>query len=154
MALIEDSLAPDFTLESTCGNHITLNDLQHKYIILYFYPKDDTSGCTNESIQFKDLYGEFKSHDAEIFGISKDSIKSHHKFREKYDLPFNLLSNEKIDVIEKYECWIEKSMYGKKYMGIERSTFLLNQNKKIIGLWRKVKVPNHADAVLEKIKSQ
>nr|MDJ0969010.1 peroxiredoxin [Kiloniellales bacterium] len=114
-----------------------------------FYPKDDTSGCTKEACGFRDALPDFSKIDAEILGVSKDSVKSHDKFKAKYDLPFSLVSDEDGSICEKYGVWVEKSMYGRKYMGIERSTFLIDENGVVQGAWRKVKVPGHVETVLK-----
>ena len=128
---------------------MTLSDLRGKAIVLFFYPRDDTSGCTKESIGFSEHLQEFADAGAEVFGISKDSIKSHDKFVAKHGLTVGLLSDEEGTVCEDYGVWVEKKMYGKTYMGIERSTVLIDAEGKIAQIWRKVKVPGHVEAVLE-----
>ena len=140
--------APDFTLPTDGGGEVKLADLKGKKVVLYFYPKDMTSGCTAESCDFRDRYPDFNGLDVEIIGISKDSIARHDKFKEKHDLPFTLASDETDKVCEAYGVWRQKSMYGKKFMGIERSTFLIDATGVVRGEWRKVKVKGHADAVL------
>lgn len=145
--------APDFTLPRDGGGEVTLSDLRPKTVVLYFYPKDDTSGCTKEAQAFTEHLAEFEAAGAVILGVSKDSVAKHDKFRAKYDLGVALLSDEESDVCERYGVWVEKSMYGKKYMGIERATFLIDGSGTIRDVWRKVKVPGHAEAVLEAVKA-
>lgn len=144
--------APDFTLPRDGGGEITLSALKGKPVVLYFYPKDDTSGCTKEACGFRDALPDFEKLDAEIIGVSPDSVKKHDKFKEKYDLPFALAADEEKEVVQQYGVWVEKSMYGRKYMGVERSTFLIGADGKIQALWRKVKVPGHVDAVLKALQ--
>lgn len=141
--------APDFTLPSTTGQDVTLSDLQGENVVLFFYPRDDTKGCTVENIDFSALADAFASCNTRLFGISKDSIASHHKFIDKKSLTVPLLSDENSDVCEKYDVWKEKKMYGKTFMGIERCTFLINAKGEIAQTWRKVKVDGHAQQVLE-----
>jgi peroxiredoxin Q/BCP len=145
-------LAPDFSLYNQDEKKITLKDYLGKNVILYFYPKDDTSGCTKEACSFRDNIPKFSKADAVILGISPDSVKSHKKFSEKYKLPFNLLADEEKKVIEKYGVWKEKSMYGKKYMGVERTTFIIDEKRKIKKIFNKVKVDGHETEVLEVLK--
>ncbi|QGX98713.1 peroxiredoxin [Roseovarius faecimaris] len=142
-------IAPDFTLPRDGGGEVTLSSLKPKSVVLFFYPRDDTSGCTKEAIGFTDAAGEFEAAGAVVLGISKDSIAKHDKFRDKHGLGVALLSDEDSDVCERYDVWKEKSMYGKKFFGIERSTFLIDGTGKIARVWRKVKVPGHVDEVLE-----
>lgn len=142
-------LAPDFTLPRDGGGEVALSALRGKPVVLYFYPKDDTSGCTKEACEFRAALPDFEKHAAEIIGVSPDSVKKHDKFKAKYDLPFTLASDEEKGVLETYGVWVEKSMYGRKYMGVERSTFLIDADGKIAAAWRKVKVPGHVDAVLK-----
>jgi len=143
--------APDFTAPATTpdGGETTLSlpDYKGRKVILYFYPKDDTPGCTKESCGFRDSLKDFEKLDAVIIGVSKDSIAKHHKFTAKHSLNFPLISDEGGDVCEQFGVWKEKSMYGKTYMGIERSTFLIDENGKIAHIWRKVKVKDHIEAV-------
>ncbi len=148
----ESTKAPLFTLPDQNGKKVSLNDYKGKNVVLYFYPKDDTSGCTKEACQFRDAFPKFKGLDAFIIGISPDSVESHKKFEQKYNLPFTLLSDEKKNVIEKYGVWKEKSMYGKKYMGVERTTFIIDSDGKIKRIFNKVKVPDHDKQVLEVLK--
>jgi len=141
--------APSFSLPADGGGKVSLKDLKGKTVVLYFYPKDDTSGCTAEACAFRDALPDFSKMEAEIIGISRDPVKSHDKFKAKYDLTFPLVSDEDGTVCEAYGTWVEKSMYGRKYMGIERSTFLIDGKGVIRNVWRKVKVPAHADEVLK-----
>ncbi|WP_339060179.1 thioredoxin-dependent thiol peroxidase [Tepidibacillus marianensis] len=145
--------APDFTLPSSHGDRVSLHDFPGKYIVLYFYPKDNTPGCTTEACSFRDYHEEFKGLNAVILGISPDPLKSHDKFIEKYQLPFLLLSDEDHQVAESYGVWKLKKMYGKEYMGIERSTFIIDPEGKLIQIFRKVKVTGHVEAALEFIKN-
>ena len=145
--------APDFTLPRDGGDQITLSALRPAPVVLFFYPRDDTSGCTKEAIAFTDLQGEFEAAGARILGISKDTVAKHDKFRDKHDLGVPLLSDAEADICEQYGVWKEKSMYGKKFWGIERSTFLIDGSGRIARVWRKVKVPGHAEEVLEAVKS-
>lgn len=141
--------APNFTLLDQNGNKHSLKDYLGKKVILYFYPKDNTSGCTKEACSFRDIYPDIKKKGAVVIGISKDSVKSHKSFEEKNDLPFILLSDEDTKVIQKYDVWKEKSMYGRKYMGIERSTYLIDEKGKIIETYQKVKPADNPKEVLE-----
>ncbi|QBY00990.1 peroxiredoxin [Rhodophyticola sp. CCM32] len=147
------SPAPDFTLPRDGGGEITLSGLQPAPVILYFYPRDDTPGCTKEAIAFTGLAAEFKAAGATILGISKDTVAKHDKFIAKHELGIALVSDAEGDVCERYGTWVEKSMYGKTYMGIERATFLIGGDGTIAQIWRKVKVPGHAEAVLEAVRA-
>jgi peroxiredoxin Q/BCP len=150
MAELKEGLkAPAFSLTGLNGKKVSLKDFIGQKVILYFYPKDMTSGCTQEACDFRDSFPKFENVNAVVLGISKDDLKSHKKFQEKYNLPFDLLSDESGDVCEKYGVWKEKSMYGKKYMGIERTTFLIDESGKIMKIFRKVKVNGHINEVLE-----
>ena len=153
MSLDVGDKAPSFTLPTDGGGKISLKDLKGKTVVLYFYPKDDTSGCTAEACAFRDALPDFSKVDAEIIGISKDPVKKHDKFKEKYAINFPLASDEDGKVCEAYGTWVEKSMYGRKYMGIERSTFVIDGKGVIREVWRKVKVPGHADDVLKAAKA-
>lgn len=153
MSLEIGDKAPDFTLPTDGAGTVRLSDLKGQHVVLYFYPKDDTSGCTAEACQFRDLLPKFGRSDAAVIGISRDSITSHDKFKKKYKLPFTLAADEQGKVTERYGVWVQKSMYGRKYMGIERSTFLIDGKGVIRGIWRKVKVPGHAEEVLNAIKA-
>ena len=144
--------ASNFTLPSTNKKSFTLNESLGKYVVLYFYPKDDTPGCTIETNDFNKLYSKFKKLDCEIYGISKDNIKSHDKFREKYKIKFDLLSDEEIKVLKKYKVWAKKKFMGREFMGIVRTTFLIDKKGKIIKIWNNVKVKDHAKEVLETLK--
>lgn len=144
-------LAPNFKLPKDGGGEIALQDLRGKNVVLYFYPKDDTSGCTNQAIQFSEKKDEFADKNAVIIGVSKDSIKSHDKFKAKYDLKIDLLSDEELNVANAYGTWVEKSMYGRKYMGMDRSTFLIDADGRIKKIWRKVKIPGHIDEIFKSI---
>lgn len=144
--------APAIKLPTDTGETFSLADLKGKKVILYFYPKDDTSGCTKEACGFRDDWNQFRKLKTAVIGISKDSVASHQKFKKKYDLPFTLLSDEEIKVCEAYGVWVDKSMYGKKYKGIERSTFLIDEDGKIQHIWRKVKVDGHVEEVLSQLK--
>ena len=149
----ENTKAPDFTLPSTNGENQKLRDLLGKYVVIYFYPKDDTPGCTIETNDFNKLLPKFKKLNCEIFGISKDTIKSHDKFREKFKIKFDLLSDEEIKVLKKYKVWGKKKFMGREFMGIIRSTFLIDKKGKIVKVWDNVKVKDHAKEVLETLKS-
>ena len=145
--------APDFTLPRDGGGELSLSGLQPKAVVLYFYPKDDTPGCTVEAIDFTAQSAAFAAADTVVIGISKDSVKSHEKFAKKHSLGIVLVSDEESDVCERYGVWQEKSMYGKTYMGIERSTFLINATGTVTRAWLKVKVPGHVDEVLAAAQS-
>jgi peroxiredoxin Q/BCP len=149
MSLAPGDKAPDFTLPTDGDGTLTLSKLQGRKVVLYFYPKDDTSGCTAEACAFRDSFPDFGGTDAVVVGLSKDSVAAHDRFKKKHALPFTLASDASSDVCETYGVWAEKSMYGRKYMGIERSTFLIDGAGTIRGVWRKVKVPGHAAEVLK-----
>lgn len=144
--------APSFKLKNQDGKIISLTELKGKPVVLYFYPKDDTPGCTKEACNFRDEFPKFGKLKVKIIGISVDSIESHKKFAEKYNLPFNLLSDEKKEIVEKYDVWKEKNMYGRKYMGIERTTFIIDAEGKISKIFSKVKVDDHNKEVMEALK--
>lgn len=150
-ALQEGDPAPDFDLETDSGR-VRLADLKGKTVVLYFYPKDDTTGCTNEAIAFSEAAGDFAKAGAVVVGVSKDTAKSHSKFRGKYDLKVELGADTEGKVVEAYGVWVEKSLYGRKYMGIERATFLIDSGGVIRRVWRKVKVAGHAADVLAAVK--
>ena len=141
--------APSVSLPRDGGDTVNLSDFKGQKVILYFYPRDDTSGCTKQAIGFSELAEQFAAADAVVLGVSKDSVHKHEKFRDKHGLTVALLSDENGDVCERYGVWKEKSMYGKTYMGIERTTFLIDRDGNIAEIWRKVKVPGHVDAVLD-----
>jgi len=150
---MRDTLAPQFTLPRDGGGTLSLSDFSGKMVVLYFYPKDDTSGCTKEAQGFTEHAAEFAAAGAVVLGVSKDSIAKHDKFRDKYGLGVTLLSDEQGHVCEDYGIWAEKSMYGKTYMGIERATFLIDGTGRILREWRKVKVDGHVQEVLEAVRS-
>ena len=141
--------APSFTLPDGKGKKISLADYKGKKVVLYFYPKDMTSGCTQEACDFRDSFPNFSKLKATVIGVSIDSVESHKKFAEKYNLPFTLLSDDKKEVVEKYGVWKEKSMYGRKYMGIERTTFIIDEEGKIKNIFPKVKVAGHVEEVMK-----
>lgn len=143
--------APDFSLPADDGSAISLKDLKGQKVILYFYPKDDTDGCTKEACAFRDNIKSFKKKDVIVIGVSKDSVKSHVKFKDKYDLNFPLLSDEEGKMLEAYGVWQEKSMYGRKYMGIVRTTFIINEKGIIEKIFEKVRVPKHIEALLSEV---
>ena len=140
--------APDFTLPTGSGEKLSLKDLRGKKLILYFYPKDDTSGCTKEACSFRDNIKVIQKRGAVVIGASIDSIQSHQKFASKYDLPFTLVSDEEKELVKKYGVWKEKSMYGRKYMGIERTTFVIDEKGVITHIFPKVKVDGHTEEIL------
>ncbi len=152
-ALKEGDPAPKFELPGAGGETLSLAAFRGEKLALYFYPKDDTSGCTKEAIEFNALRGEFAKTGTAVVGVSPDSPKAHDKFRAKYELAFQLASDESKDILAAYGVWVEKSMYGRKYMGVERTTFLIGADGRIAKIWRKVKVPGHAEAVLAAAKA-
>jgi thioredoxin-dependent peroxiredoxin len=149
MTLTVGNPAPAFTLPATDGQQISLDNLRGRKVVLYFYPKDDTSGCTREAQDFQALRQDFADADTEVIGISPDSLKSHDKFRAKYGLGFTLASDETKAMLEAYGVWVQKSMWGRKYMGVERTTVLIDRDGRIARVWNKVKVADHAREVLE-----
>ncbi len=151
--LTEGVKAPEFCLKDENERKHCLKDFAGKWVVLYFYPKDNTSGCTKEAIGFTEKKAEFEKLGAEIIGISPDSPQSHGKFIEKHNLEILLLSDPEHEVLKKYGVWQKKKMYGKEYMGVVRSTFLIDPERKIAAIWRKVKVKGHVDGVLEKLRS-
>lgn len=144
--------APEFTAPLDGGKTISLSELKGKWVVLYFYPKDDTSGCTKEACEFRDNMERITALGAEVIGVSPDAVKSHDKFREKYNLNFHLVSDTEKIICQDYGVWVEKSMYGKKYMGVERSTFILDSEGVIRHIFSKVKVDGHVDEVIATIK--
>ena len=148
-----NSKAPSFSLPSTSNNEYSLKDSLGKYIVLYFYPKDDTPGCTIETNDFNKLLPKFKKLNCEILGISKDNLKSHNKFRDKYKIKFDLLADEELKVLKKYKVWGKKKFMGREFMGIIRSTYLIDKKGKILKVWENVKVKDHAKEVLETLQS-
>lgn len=146
--------APDFTLLADDGKKVSLSDYLGKKVVLYFYPKDGTPGCTSEAIQFRDMLKEFHKQDAVILGVSKDSVGSHQKFKQKHQLPFKLLSDPQGKVLDSYGVWKKKSLYGRTFMGIERTTFLIDEQGIVKKVFRKVKVEGHAQLCLLDLKNQ
>ena len=146
--------APDFALPNDQGELRSLADFAGKMLVLYFYPKDNTSGCTKEAIYFNSLSKEFEAAGATVLGVSPDSVASHAKFKSKHKLGLGLLSDEAKKTLEAYAVWAEKSMYGRKYMGVERTTFLIGRDGTIAQIWNKVKVPGHAEAVLAAVRAR
>ena len=145
--------APIFKAQSTGNKEYSLNDSKGKYVVLYFYPKDDTPGCTIETKDFNTLLPKFKKLNCEIYGISKDDLKSHNKFKEKYKVKFNLLADEEKKIIKDYKVWGKKKFMGKEFMGIIRTTFLIDKKGKIIKIWKNVRVKDHAKEVLDFLKN-
>ena len=149
MALSIGDVAPSFEVNIDGSGKFSLSAAKGSPVVLYFYPKDDTPGCTKEACGFRDAFPDFSALNATIVGVSKDTVTKHDKFKAKYELPFHLASDEDGSLCEAYGTWVEKSMYGKKYMGIERATFLIDASGVIKGIWRKVKVNGHVEEVLE-----
>jgi len=152
-ALSVGDMAPEFSLPGDGGSTVSLSSHRGKKVVLYFYPKDDTSGCTKEAIEFNGLKAEFTKANTVIIGMSPDSPKSHDKFKAKYDLTFPIAADENKTALESYGVWVEKSMYGRKYMGVERTTVLIGTDGKILAVWPKVKVDGHAAEVLKAAQS-
>ncbi len=148
-----NSKAPSFSLPSTSNDMYSLKDSLGKYIVLYFYPKDETPGCTIETNDFNKLLAKFKKLNCEILGISKDNLKSHDKFRDRYKIKFDLLADEEIKVLKKYKVWAKKKFMGREFMGIVRTTFLIDKKGKILKIWNNVKVKDHAKEVLETLQN-
>ena len=148
----EGDQAPDFVLQADDGREVSLSDFQGKKVVLYFYPKDGTSGCTREAIAFKDLMKEFEESNSVILGMSKDSVQSHQKFKKKHALPFTLLSDPELTVLKRYGVWKEKKLYGRTFMGTERSTFLIDEKGVVKKVFRKVRVKGHAQTCLLELK--
>ena len=149
----ENTKAPVFNLPSTNKKNYSLKDSLGNYVIIYFYPKDDTPGCTLETNDFNELLPKFKKLNCEILGISKDNLKSHNKFRDKYKIKFDLLADEETKVLKKYKVWDKKKFMGREFMGIVRTTFLIDKKGKIIKIWSNVKVKDHAKEVLETLQN-
>ena len=145
--------APNFKIPSTNSKLLELKKIKSKYKVLYFYPKDNTPGCTVETKDFNSLLSQFKKLDCEVYGISKDNLKSHEKFRDKYKIKFDLLADEELKVLKKYRVWGKKKFMGREFMGINRTTFLIDKKGKIIKIWENVKVKDHAKEVLETLKN-
>ena len=152
MAIEEGKAAPAFSLQDANGKTVSLGDFKGKNVVVYFYPKDDTPGCTTEACNFRDGLAAIREKGAVVLGVSADSVESHKKFKTKFDLNFPLLADTDKKIIEDYDVWKEKSMYGKKYMGIERTTFIIGEDGKITHIFPKVKVSEHADEVLEALE--
>ena len=150
----KDKQAPEFSCENQKGESKSLTDYKGKYLVIYFYPKDNTPGCTKEANEFSDRYDEFSKRNTEVIGVSKDTVKSHYKFCDKFGLKMDLLSDVNGEMIETYGAWQEKSMYGKTYMGIQRSTVLISPEGKVIEIWPKVKVKGHVEEVLATLSNQ
>ena len=152
MTLKINSKAPTFTSPSTSKKNFSLKDSLGKYVVLYFYPKDNTSGCTIETNDFNKLYSTFKKLGCEVYGISKDNLESHDKFRDKYKIKFDLLADEELKLLKKYKVWGKKKFMGREFMGTIRSTYLIDKKGKILMVWNNVKVKDHAKEVLETLK--
>lgn len=146
-------VVPDFSLPATGDKRVKIRDLRGKPVVLYFYPRDNTPGCTSEAQDFRDLHAKFRRAGAVVLGVSRDSVASHEKFKAKHDLPFDLLADEDEKVCRKFDVIKEKNMYGRKVMGVERSTFLIDDKGKLREEWRKVRVKGHAEEVLEALKA-
>ena len=149
----ENTKAPNFDLPSTTNKKYSLKDSVGKYVVLYFYPKDDTPGCTIETNEFNKLLPKFKKLECEVYGISKDNLKSHDKFRDKYKIKFDLLADEELKVLKKYKVWKKKKFMGREFMGVVRTTYLLDKKGQILKVWNNVKAKEHAIEVLETLKS-
>jgi peroxiredoxin Q/BCP len=146
--VVEGEKAPEFTLKADDGSQVSLKDYLGKKVVLYFYPKDNTPGCTTEAVEFRDVAEEFEKEGAVIVGVSKDGVESHQKFKEKHDLPFTLLSDSEGKVLELYGVWKKKSLYGRTFMGTERTTFLIDKKGGVVKVYRKVKAKGHAQTCL------
>ena len=153
MSVEEGKKAPDFTAATDGGKKLKLSELRGKPVVLYFYPKDDTTGCTAQACGFRDSLPDFGKLKTQVIGVSKDSVDRHDKFKKKYELNFPLVSDEDGKICEKYGTWVEKTLYGRKYMGIERATFLIDKAGTVARVWHKVKVPGHVDEVLTALKA-
>ncbi|MGD9615921.1 MAG: thioredoxin-dependent thiol peroxidase [Alphaproteobacteria bacterium] len=153
MSVAVGDQAPDFTLPTDGNGSVTLSELRGRPVVLYFYPKDDTSGCTAEACGFRDAFPDFGRTGAVVIGVSRDPVSAHDKFKQKHALPFILASDQAGEVTERYGVWVEKSMYGRKYMGIDRSTFLIDRDGIVRGVWRKVKVSGHVAQVLQAVQA-
>ncbi len=146
--IVEGEKAPDFTLEADDGREVSLKDYLGKIVVLYFYPRDNSPGCTMEAIEFRDIIDEFEKQGAVIVGVSKDSVESHQKFKQKHDLPFTLLSDPEGKVLDLYGVWKKKSLYGRTFMGTERTTFLIDEKGNVVKVYRKVRAKGHAQTCL------
>ena len=149
----ENTKAPSFKLLSTSNYEYSLKDSLGKYVVIYFYPKDDTPGCSIEALDFNKLLPKFKRLNCDVFGVSKDSLKSHDKFKDKYKIKFDLLSDQDLKILKKYKVWVKKKFMGREFMGILRTTFLIDTKGKIIKIWKNVKVKDHAKEVLNKLNT-
>lgn len=148
-----DQSVENFSVAATGGKQLSLADFKGRHLVLYFYPKDNTPGCTREGQEFRDAYADFQAAGADIVGVSKDSVKTHENFCAKHEFPFDLISDADESLCQQFDVIKEKNMYGRKYMGIERSTFLINADGVLVRQWRKVRVPGHVDEVLEAVKA-
>lgn len=153
MAVEVGATAPDFTLQASDGSNVSLSDFRGKNVVLYFYPKDMTPGCTTEACGFRDYHKDFEGQDTVILGVSPDPVDRHNKFIDKHDLPFLLLADEDHEVAEMYDVWKTKNMFGKESKGIERSTFLIDKEGKLVKEWRKVQVKDHVEEALDYVKN-
>ena len=153
MKLKANQIAPNFKLDSTDGNLFELNKIKKKNIILYFYPKDDTPGCTTETNDFNKLLSSFKKLNCEVYGISKDNLASHDKFKDKYKIKFDLLADENLKILKKFKVWGKRKFMGREFMGTVRSTYLIDKKGKVLKTWTNVKVKDHAKEVLDTLKS-
>jgi peroxiredoxin Q/BCP len=151
--VVEGEKAPDFTLEADDGRQVPLKDYEGKKVVLYFYPKDDSPGCTREAVEFRDIVEEFEKQGAVVVGVSKDIVKSHQKFKQKHDLPFALLSDPEGKVLDLYGVWKNKSLYGRTFMGTERTTFLIDEKGNVVKVYRQVKANGHAQTCLLDLKA-
>tara|TARA_Y200000002_G_scaffold253217_1_gene209775 strand:- start:32 stop:499 length:468 start_codon:yes stop_codon:yes gene_type:complete len=149
----ENTKAPNFNLPSTTAKKFSLKDSIGKYLVLYFYPKDDTPGCTLETNEFNKLLFKFKKLECDVYGISKDSLKSHEKFKEKYKIKFDLLADEELKVLKQYKVWQKKKFMGREFMGVVRTTYLIDKKGQILKVWKNVKAKDHAQEVLETLKN-
>jgi peroxiredoxin Q/BCP len=152
-SLSAGDIAPDFDLPTDGGGQFRLSDMRGKAVVIYFYPKDDTSGCTKEAIEFSARKADFEKAGATIVGLSPDDVKSHEKFKAKHDLTIQLAADAEKTAAAAYGVWMEKSMYGRKYMGVDRSTFLVDRDGKLARVWRNVKVPGHVEEVLDAVRA-
>lgn len=153
MSITEGALAPAFTAKTSEGNDISLSDFQNKWVVLYFYPRDNTPGCTKQACAFRDSYKSFEKLNAVILGCSTDSNTSHEKFATKFELPFHLIADTDHQIAERYGVWKEKRLYGKTFMGIERTTFLISPEGKVAKIWKRVRVDGHITSVLEELQT-
>lgn len=147
-------IAPDFTLPADTGKPLTLSSLRGKPVVLYFYPKDDTPSCTTEACEFRDAFPRFRRAKAVVLGVSPDTVKSHAKFKAKFALPFTLLADTEREVVQAYDVWREKTLYGRVYLGVERTTFLIDPEGRVAGVWEKVRSAGHAEAVMAALKAR